>query len=79
MPAVDRTPTNERLCDPRLHGRNAGPRAGSRVVKYAQTFAQRRGIAHDERAPGVSYQVGELRQLMRPTTHGGWGAVLEWY
>ncbi len=48
-------------------------------MKYAQTFAQRRGIAHDERAPGVSYQVGDLRQLMRPTTHGGWGAVLEWY
>jgi uncharacterized protein len=31
------------------------------------------------RYPGVSYQVGDLRQLMRPTTHDGWGAVLAWY
>jgi uncharacterized protein len=31
------------------------------------------------RYPGVSYQVGDLRRLMRPTTHGGWGAVLAWY
>jgi len=31
------------------------------------------------RHPGVSYQVGDLRQLMRPTTHDGWGAVLAWY
>ena len=31
------------------------------------------------RYPGVSYQVGDLRQLIRPTTHDGWGAVLAWY
>ncbi len=31
------------------------------------------------RHPDVSYQVGDLRQLMRPTTHEGWGAVLAWY
>ena len=31
------------------------------------------------RYPGVSYQVGDLRQLMRPSTHDGWGAVLAWY
>ena len=31
------------------------------------------------RYPGVHYQVGDLRQLMRPTTHDGWGAVLAWY
>jgi hypothetical protein len=31
------------------------------------------------RHPGVSYQVGDLRQLMRPTTYDGWGAVLAWY
>jgi hypothetical protein len=31
------------------------------------------------RYPGVSYQVGDLRRLMRPTTHDGWGAVLAWY
>jgi hypothetical protein len=31
------------------------------------------------RHPGVSYQVGDLRQLMRPSTHDGWGAVLAWY
>jgi uncharacterized protein YceH (UPF0502 family) len=31
------------------------------------------------RYPGVTYQVGDLRQLMRPTTHDGWGAVLAWY
>jgi hypothetical protein len=31
------------------------------------------------RFPGVSYQVGDLRQLMRPATHDGWGAVLAWY
>jgi uncharacterized protein len=31
------------------------------------------------RYPGVSYQIGDLRQLMRPTTHDGWGAVLAWY
>lgn len=31
------------------------------------------------RYPNVSYQVGDLRQLMRPTTHDGWGAVLAWY
>ena len=31
------------------------------------------------RNPGVSYQVGDLRQLIRPTTHDGWGAVLAWY
>ncbi len=31
------------------------------------------------RNPGVSYQVGDLRQLIRPTNHDGWGAVLAWY
>jgi hypothetical protein len=31
------------------------------------------------RYPGVSYQVGDLRRLMRPSTHDGWGAVLAWY
>ncbi len=31
------------------------------------------------RHPGISYQVGDLRRLMRPTTHDGWGAVLAWY
>jgi len=31
------------------------------------------------RYPGVSYQVGDLRRLMRPPTHDGWGAVLAWY
>jgi uncharacterized protein YceH (UPF0502 family) len=31
------------------------------------------------RYPGVNYQVGDLRRLMRPSTHDGWGAVLAWY
>ena len=31
------------------------------------------------RYPGVRYQVGDLRQLIRPTTYDGWGAVLAWY
>jgi uncharacterized protein len=31
------------------------------------------------RYPGVSYQVGDLRRLMRPPTHDGWGAVIAWY
>ena len=31
------------------------------------------------RHPGVRYQVGDLRRLMRPSTHDGWGAVLAWY
>ena len=31
------------------------------------------------RYPGVSYQVGDLRRLMRPSTSDGWGAVLAWY
>ena len=31
------------------------------------------------RHPGVTYEVGDLRQLMRPATHDGWGAVLAWY
>jgi uncharacterized protein YceH (UPF0502 family) len=31
------------------------------------------------RHPGVSYEVGDLRRLMRPTTSDGWGAVLAWY
>ena len=31
------------------------------------------------RYPDVTYQVGDLRRLMRPTTHDGWGAVLAWY
>jgi uncharacterized protein YceH (UPF0502 family) len=31
------------------------------------------------RYPGVSYQVGDLRRLVRPPTHDGWGAVLAWY
>jgi uncharacterized protein YceH (UPF0502 family) len=31
------------------------------------------------RYPGVGYQVGDLRRLMRPATHDGWGAVLAWY
>ena len=29
--------------------------------------------------PGGSYQVGDLRQLMRPAAADGWGAVLAWY
>jgi uncharacterized protein YceH (UPF0502 family) len=31
------------------------------------------------RHPGGSYEVGDLRRLMRPTTSDGWGAVLAWY
>jgi uncharacterized protein YceH (UPF0502 family) len=31
------------------------------------------------RYPGVNYEVGDLRRLMRPTTYDGWGAVLAWY
>ena len=31
------------------------------------------------RHPDVDYQIGDLRRLMRPTTHDGWGAVLAWY
>jgi ubiquinone/menaquinone biosynthesis C-methylase UbiE len=31
------------------------------------------------RYPDVTYEVGDLRRLMRPTTHDGWGAVLAWY
>jgi uncharacterized protein YceH (UPF0502 family)/SAM-dependent methyltransferase len=31
------------------------------------------------RYPDVSYQVGDLRRLMRPPTHDGWGAVVAWY
>jgi uncharacterized protein YceH (UPF0502 family) len=31
------------------------------------------------RHPGVTYQVGDLRRLLRPATHDGWGAVLAWY
>lgn len=31
------------------------------------------------RFPQASYDVGDLRRLMRPTTADGWGAVLAWY
>ena len=31
------------------------------------------------RFPDGTYQVGDLRQLMRPTTATGWSAVLGWY
>lgn len=31
------------------------------------------------RFPDGSYQVGDLRRLMRPTTAPGWSAVLAWY
>lgn len=31
------------------------------------------------RYPGVTYEVGDLRRLMRPSTHDGWGAVVAWY
>ncbi|MCD4535119.1 DUF480 domain-containing protein [Nocardioides sp. cx-169] len=31
------------------------------------------------RHPDGSYEVGDLRRLMRPTTSEGWGAVLAWY
>lgn len=31
------------------------------------------------RHPAVRYEIGDLRQLMRPSTHDGWGAVLAWY
>jgi uncharacterized protein YceH (UPF0502 family) len=31
------------------------------------------------RHPGVSYEVGDLRRLLRPATSDGWGAVLAWY
>lgn len=31
------------------------------------------------RHPRVTYQVGDFRQLLRPTTQDGWGAVLAWY
>lgn len=32
-----------------------------------------------ERHPGVRYDVGDLRRLMRPESAAGWGAVLAWY
>lgn len=31
------------------------------------------------RFPDVAYEVGDLRQLMRPANDDGWGAVLGWY
>ncbi|MCH1868989.1 DUF480 domain-containing protein [Nocardioides sp. CFH 31398] len=31
------------------------------------------------RFPEGTYEVGDLRRLMRPTSHDGWGAVLAWY
>ena len=31
------------------------------------------------RYPDATYEVGDLRRLMRPTTADGWGAVLAWY
>ena len=31
------------------------------------------------RHPGVPYEVGDLRRLMRPANSDGWGAVLAWY
>jgi uncharacterized protein YceH (UPF0502 family) len=31
------------------------------------------------RHPDVGYRVGDLRQLLRPATHDGWGAVVAWY
>jgi trans-aconitate methyltransferase len=31
------------------------------------------------RFPEGDYQVGDLRRLMRPTSAGGWSAVLAWY
>ena len=31
------------------------------------------------RYPGVTYEVGDLRRLLRPTSSDGWGAVLAWY
>lgn len=31
------------------------------------------------RHPGVSYEVGDLRRLLRPAAQDGWGAVLAWY
>ncbi len=43
MPALDRIPTNERLCDPRLHGRNAGtPRGTTGLLAYSWRGAARR-------------------------------------
>jgi len=32
-----------------------------------------------QRHPGVRYDVGDLRRLMRPESAAGWGAVLGWY
>ncbi len=32
-----------------------------------------------QRFPGVRYDVGDLRRLMRPESAAGWGAVLAWY
>ncbi len=32
-----------------------------------------------QRFPDGSYEVGDLRRLMRPTSAGGWSAVLAWY
>ncbi|GGF31643.1 hypothetical protein GCM10011519_01260 [Marmoricola endophyticus] len=31
------------------------------------------------RHPGTTYEVGDLRRLMRPAAADGWGAVLGWY
>jgi uncharacterized protein YceH (UPF0502 family)/2-polyprenyl-3-methyl-5-hydroxy-6-metoxy-1,4-benzoquinol methylase len=31
------------------------------------------------RHPAMTYEVGDLRRLLRPATHDGWGAILAWY
>lgn len=31
------------------------------------------------RYPGLSFEVGDLRRLLRPPTAGGWGAIVAWY
>ena len=51
----------------------AGARASGIDVTPAMVDEARR------RFPGGSYQVGDLRSLMRPPDADGWGVVLAWY
>ena len=60
-------------------GRGSAPRAAAGADARGLDLSPEMVAEARQRHPDIHFEVGDLRQLMRPVAAAGWGAVLGWY
>ncbi|MDQ2757666.1 MAG: DUF480 domain-containing protein [Actinomycetota bacterium] len=73
---VDEAPVVEVGCGP---GQVTAWLADSGVAAQGLDLSPAMVAVARERHPGLTFEIGDLRHLMRPAGASGWGAVLAWY